>query len=436
MAEPGKEARRTLGIAVLGLGHVGAAMAACLLEAGHRVLAVDPDATRAARVARGQAPVHEPGVAERLARGLAAGRLAVAGRLEELAGLDLVLVCVGTPPHAGGGLALGEVETASRTLGRLLRRRAPDLPPLLLAYRSTLPPGTMEETVLPLLETESGAPPGSSWEAVYHPEFLREGSAVADQLAPSRIVLGERRPGAGRRLEGLHDGLDAPLFETSFAEAETLKLVDNGFHALKVAFANEIGRLCVAGGVDPQAVMRLLLADRRLNLSAAYLRPGAPFGGACLPKDLGSLLALGQTRGLELPLMAGVLASNDAHLAWLEGRVRALLPPPGPLLLLGLSFKPGTDDLRASPLVRLAGRLLAAGYRLDILDPDLDPEGAPERAAGLAAPLRACLRADLEAAAGPWRLALIGKPLPALVDRLPADLPRLDLHRLGGTAGA
>lgn len=432
MAEPGRMAAgRVSGIAVLGLGHVGATMAACLLEAGHRVVAVEPDPARAGLVARGTAPVAEPGVGERLAAGMAAGRLEVVRRLAGLGGIGLVLVCVGTPPRPDGSLDLRDVQAASRDLGRLLRDRAADLPPLLLAYRSTLPPGSMEGVVLPLVEQESLRPPGSVWEAVYHPEFLREGSAVADHLAPSRIVLGERVPGAARRLDGLLGGIDAPLFEVGFAEAETLKLADNGFHALKVAFANEIGRLCASGGVDPQRVMALLLADRRLNLSAAYLRPGAPFGGACLAKDLGSLLASGRARGLDLPLLAGVLASNDAHLDWLEARVRGRVAPPARLLLLGLSFKPGTGDLRSSPLVLLAGRLLAAGYRLDILDPELDPDPG----AGLAGPLRELLLPGFDPAAGPWDLVLVGKPLPEILARLPEGAARLDLHRLGGEAG-
>jgi len=184
--------------------------------------------------------------------------------------------------------------------------------------------------------------------------ILRESTAVKDYFSPPKIVVGERVPGITRRLLGIYDRLDAPFFEVPFGVAEMVKFVDNSFHALKVAFANEIGRIALAKGVDPEAVAEIFLADTKLNVSPAYLRPGGPFGGSCLPKDLGAMLALARDAGVPVPVLAGTKESNAVHLAWLGQEVQARVAPPGPVLLIGLSFKAGTDDLRNSPLLELA----------------------------------------------------------------------------------
>jgi GDP-mannose 6-dehydrogenase len=292
----------------------------------------------------------------------------------------------------------------------------------------------MERLVLPTLEDAAGAPPGGTYEVAFNPEFLRESTALRDYFAPPKIVVGERARGATQRLRGIYDGIDAPWFEVPFRVAESVKLIDNGFHALKVAFANEIGRICLGTGVDPQAVMDIFLADTKLNLSPAYLRPGGAYGGSCLPKDLGALIALAAEAGVAAPLLDGVRRSNTAHLAHLAAMVRHRLAPPGPVLLIGLSFKPGTDDLRNSPLVELAESLAGAGYALLIHDPDVEPRqlvGANlARAAEHRGNVLEHLTADLAAAAGAARLAVLGKALPGVRERLPAGLPVLDLTRL------
>jgi GDP-mannose 6-dehydrogenase len=292
----------------------------------------------------------------------------------------------------------------------------------------------MERLVLPTLEDAAGMPPGSRYEVAFNPEFLRESTALRDYYAPPKIVVGERARGLTRRLLGIYDGIDAPWFEVPFGVAESVKLVDNAFHALKVAFGNEIGRICLGQGVDPQAVMDVVLADTKLNLSPAYLRPGGAYGGSCLPKDLGALIALAEEGGVAAPLLDGVRRSNGAHLAHLAAMVRHRLAPPGPVLLIGLSFKPGTDDLRNSPLVELALTLTAAGYALVIHDPDVEPRqlvGANlARAAEHRDAVLGHLTADLEGAAAAARLAVLGKALPGVRARLPAGLPLLDLTRL------
>lgn len=427
-------AARPLRIAVLGLGYVGTTTAACLLRDGHEVVGIDVNPDKLDVFGRGRSPVVEPEVGPLLAAGHAAGRLHAAMRIDPwLETLDMALVCVAVPSRADGKLDLAHLLDVTRQLGGAVARRRAGAP-LLLVFRSTVLPGTMEELVLPLLEAGAGAPPGGTYEVAFNPEFLREATAVRDYDAPPRIVIGERAPGLTRRLLGIYDRIAAPLLEVPFQIAETAKLVDNGFHALKVAFANEIGRVCLSRGIDPQAVMDVFLADTKLNLSPAYLRPGGAYGGSCLPKDLAALIALATEQGVAAPLLDGVRRSNAAHLAHLVATVRRRLPPPGPVLLLGLSFKPGTDDLRNSPLIDLAEALVGAGYRLAVHDPDIDPArllGANlARAAEHRGTVLSRLTADLAAAAAAARLAVLGKPLPGIRERLPEGLPLLDLSRL------
>jgi GDP-mannose 6-dehydrogenase len=429
-------ASRPLAIAIFGLGYVGVTTAACLLRDGHRITGVDVNPEKVALIGQGRSPVVEPEVEESLQAGHGQGRLtSTLGIGPWLDGIDLALVCVGTPSRAGGRLDLAHLLEVTRQLGTALRARRAARP-LLLVFRSTLPPGTMQSLVLPTLEATSGRAAGDGFEVACNPEFLRESTAVRDYFSPPKIVIGERAPGLTRRLLGIYDGLEAPVFEVPFRVAEAVKFVDNSFHALKVAFANEIGRICQAQGIDPQAVTDVFLADTKLNISAAYLRPGGPYGGSCLPKDLGAMIALAREHGVAAPLLEGVRASNAAHLDHLVRLVRETVPPPGPVLQLGLSFKPGTDDLRNSPLVDLAAALLKAGYELVIFDPDVDPVRLLGANFALAAEHRGTLLGrltrDLDGALAEVRLVVVGKPLRAAVARIPADKRRLDATRLEG----
>ena len=360
-------------IVVLGLGHVGATVAACLADRGHVVVGVDRSRAKATAIAAGIPPVREPGLEPLLRKGLAAGRLTTAcNPADPCVDADLALVCVGTPPGADGTLSSASVLRVASQLAAAARRRSPDQPPLLCVFRSTVMPGTMEHLVLPAMTGAAGEPPGRRYEVAFNPEFMRESVAIADFARPPKIVIGERFPGASGRLRGLYDDLDAPLFEVSFALAELIKLVDNGFHALKVAFANEVGRIAAITGVDALRLMQMVVADTKLNISPAYLAPGAPFGGSCLVKDLAALGAIARQHQVELPVLANVLASNAAHRAALLAKVGAVASPPARLLLCGLTFKPGTDDLRESPMVHLARDLIALGYRVALHDPDLE----------------------------------------------------------------
>jgi GDP-mannose 6-dehydrogenase len=425
-----------LHIAIMGLGYVGATTAACLSKDGHHVYGIDISPAKVEMIGAGRSPVVEPGVAELLAAGVAAGRLSSGPSLAPwLDRLDLVMICVGTPSRADGKLDMVHLLEVARQLGRQLEdRRA--AAPLLLVFRSTMAPGTMQRLVLPTLEAAAGEAPGRRYEVAFNPEFLRESTAVKDYYAPPKIVVGERHPGASQRLKGIYDGLAAPFFEVAFAEAEMVKFVDNSFHALKVAFANEIGRIALAKGIDPQAVADMFLADTKLNVSPAYLRPGGPFGGSCLPKDLGAMLALARESGVQAPVLAGTRESNAVHGAWLAQAVQARLAPPGPVLLMGLSFKAGTDDLRNSPLLELAEALLDAGYDLRVFDPDLDPERLVGVNFALAAEhqevLRSCLTRDLANAVEGALLVIQGKPMALPEGAVPDGVPYLDITRLAG----
>lgn len=422
----------------MGLGYVGATTAACLLRDGHHVYGIDVNPEKVAMVGRGRSPVVESGVEALLQDGLAAGRLSSGVSIEPwLDRLDLVLICVGTPARADGKLETVYLLEVTRQLGRQIRQRPREAAaPLLLVFRSTMAPGTMERLVLPTLENAAGEAPGDRYEVAFNPEFLRESTAVEDYYAPPKIVVGERFAGASGRLKGIYDKLDAPFFEVGFAAAEMVKFVDNCFHALKVTFANEIGRVAIAKGVDPGLVAEMFLADTKLNVSPAYLRPGGPFGGSCLPKDLSAMLAVAREAGVQVPVLGGARESNAVHAAWLAQAIQARQAPPGPVLLMGLSFKAGTDDLRNSPLLALAEALLEAGYDLRVFDPDLDPERLVGVNFALAAEhqevLRACLTRDLTAAAAGVELVAIGKPMAAHLAALPAGLSRLDITRLEG----
>jgi GDP-mannose 6-dehydrogenase len=227
-------------------------------------------------------------------------------------------------------------------------------------------PGTCEGLLVPALERASGKRAGVDFGVCINPEYLREGTSVRDFESPPKTVVGESDPRSGDVVMGLYEGMPGPRFRVSIAVAEMSKYVDNSFHALKVAFGNEIGAVCRAAGLDSHQVMDVFLADTKLNVSPAYLRPGFAFGGSCLPKDLRALVHIARTHNVDVPLLAHVIPANEAHLQ----RAVDLVVACGRrrVALMGLSFKAGTDDLRESPLVELAERLIGKGYDLRIYD--------------------------------------------------------------------
>jgi GDP-mannose 6-dehydrogenase len=352
-------------IAMFGLGYVGCVSAACLARRGHNVLGVDVNPRKVDMVNGGLAPVVEPGLAELIEEQAASGRLsATVDHTGAIRAADVSIVCVGTPSASNGRPNLDALERVAGSIGEALsgsERR------LTVVVRSTVAPGTTEELVIPRIERSSGLRAGSDFGVVVNPEFLREGSAIDDFDGPAKTVIGELDSASGDVVAALYEGLPAPLFRVPLRVAEMAKYVDNAFHAVKIAFANEIGVLCRSSGIDSHELMPSFLADRKLNISEAYLRPGFAFGGSCLPKDLRALMYAARRADLNLPLLESVLPSNDRHIARTVDVVLSLGRLP--VGILGLAFKPGIDDLRESPLVELAEWLIGKGYDLRIYDP-------------------------------------------------------------------
>ena len=348
-------------LAVLGLGYVGAVTAAGLAHLGHRVVGVDKDPHKVEALRRGQAPFYESGLEEIIQATVGDGRLTASLALEEgLREAEAALICVGTPSERSGDLGLGQLHQVCEELAAQVRQQRRRL---VVAVRSTVFPGTCESiagSVFRGLEEVA---------LVSNPEFLREGSAVKDFLEPSLVVVGGSDPEAARRVAELYAPLGVEACLVSLRTAEMIKYACNAFHAVKVAFANEIGTLAGQMGVSGAEVMATLCRDTRLNLSAAYLKPGFAFGGSCLPKDLRALVFRATRLDLELPLLKSVLPSNQSHL----GRaIQAALDLPAQRLgVFGLAFKENTDDLRESPVVTLIEQLLGKGRELRIFDPHI-----------------------------------------------------------------
>ena len=421
-------------IVVFGLGYVGATVTACLLRDGHTIVGVDVSPDKVAKIESGVSPVSEPGLDELLAAGRDAGRLSAGADVgRHLDDADIAMVCVGTPSLPSGGLDLTQVSAVSAELAKALKTRDADREPLIVAYRSTMYPGAIEEIVLPVLIDAAGESPGTRFEAVLNPEFLRESTAIEDYYAPSRVVVGEREPGVTRRMLGVYDHIDAPFFELPYRTAEMVKLSDNGFHALKVVFANEIGRLALEFDVDPEPLIDVFLSDTKLNISPYYLRPGGAFGGSCLPKDVRAISVLAGIRGVELPVMSNVINSNEAHKRYLADRVMRHLEPGGSVLLIGLTFKAETDDLRESPLIDLAEALVGKGYDLKIYDPDLKNRelvGANLAYVQQRLPHLSRLLVEDVGAAGDVSLVVVGKGVDIDRDSLGKQVPVVDIDRL------
>ena len=354
-------------ISVIGLGYVGAVSAACLARRGHDVTGVDVNPRKVAQVNDGEAPVLEPGLPEAIAEAARAGRLrATTDTAAAVRTTDVSLVCVGTPSGSQGSLDLAAIERCCADIGQALRDKEGRHT---VVVRSTVLPGTTEQTVIPALERSSGLKAGSDFGVAVNPEYLREGSGVADFDSPEKTVIGELDAASGDPIAGIYEDTGGRIFRVPIRVAEAAKYVDNAFHALKVGFANEVGALSVEFGIDSHELMEIFKSDRKLNISEAYLTPGFCFGGSCLPKDLRALVHRAKGSHVEVPILESVLQSNEAHFR----RTYELLTANGRrrVGLFGLAFKPGTDELRESPFVELAERLIGKGYDLRIYDPSI-----------------------------------------------------------------
>src|SRR5438309_3393223 len=351
-------------ISVFGLGYVGTVTAACFAHKGNQVLGVDLSRSKVEALDAGQSPIVEPRVTELIAECNRACRLHATSDAE-VAGLktEISFLCVGTPSLRNGKLDLGHIEPVCREIGRALQKKNSFH---LVVLRSTVLPGTAETIVVPTLEKASAKKMGKDFGVCVNPEFMREGTAVSDFLEPSMTIIGAEDAAHSSMLRELYAWVPGRIFETSFRSAEMAKYVCNAWHAVKVAFANEVGTLAKELGVDAEAVTEIFTADNKLNISPTYLKPGFAFGGSCLPKDVRAMNYRAKELDLDLPLFQAIMPSNHEHL---ERAVEMVLATgKKKVALLGLSFKAATDDLRESPQVQLAKRLLGEGRELKIWD--------------------------------------------------------------------
>ena len=355
-------------VSVFGLGYVGTVSAVCLAYSGHQVTGVDVNPVKVDQIHRGESPLVEPGLNKLIQEVVASGHLVVTTDSDAaVKDSQVSLICVGTPSNDNGSLDIRSVKKVSGEIGRVLATKDHYH---VVAVRSTVVPGTVEETVIPLLEETSGKTAGRDFGVCVNPEFLREGSAVEDFFHPSHIVIGAIDQCSGDTLASMYSHLDAPVVRTPIATAEMVKYANNSFHALKITFADQIGNLCKAHGIDGREIMDILCRDRQLNISATYLHPGFAFGGSCLPKDLRALLYQAKERDVDSPLLGAILPSNQQQI---ERGIR-MIEATGKkrVAVLGLSFKAGTDDVRESPVVPLIERLVGRGYEVHIYDDKME----------------------------------------------------------------
>jgi GDP-mannose 6-dehydrogenase len=353
-----------LKVSVFGLGYVGAVSCACLADRGHDVIGVDIHPAKVDMVLRGESPVVEEGIEELMAAGVAAGRLRATLDLGlAIAESEVSLISVATPSNADYTPDLTAVDKVITAIGQAIAKK-PGHHTIVL--RSTVPPGTTEERIQPLLEAAAGRKVGDRLSLVFNPEFLREGSSVKDFYQPPQTVIGSLDEAGYVVMEQMYAGLPGAFVRTTCRVAESVKYLCNVFHALKIVFANETGSVLKACGLDSREVLKIFCQDTQLNISAAYMRPGFAFGGSCLPKEVKGFITLAQMHNVAIPSMAGLLNSNGAHI----DRAYDLIARDGrrKVALFGLAFKPGTDDMRDSPLVALAEKLMGKGFDIAIYD--------------------------------------------------------------------
>jgi GDP-mannose 6-dehydrogenase len=355
-------------ISIFGLGYVGAVSAACLAADGHEVIGVDPNPTKVDLINSGKTPIIEAKIGEMISTAVEQSRLRATTKAEDaIANSDVSIVCVGTPSQLNGNLDLSYVRRVCEEIGAALRAKSSFH---LVVIRSTMLPGSMRGVVIPALVQASGKDVGRDLGICGNPEFLREGTAVYDYYNPPKTVIGEAYPGAGDILAELYSKMSAPMIRTSIDAAEMVKYADNAWHALKVSFANEIGNICKATGIDGHQVMEIFCQDTKLNLSPYYLKPGFAFGGSCLPKDVRALTYKAKSLDLDLPVMNAILPSNERQIK----KAIDMIVNKGnrKVGVLGFAFKSGTDDLRESPMVDVIEHLIGKGFDLRLYDKNVN----------------------------------------------------------------
>lgn len=357
-------------ISIVGLGYVGAVSTACLSSLGHQVIGVDIDPVKVASIAAGKSPIHEKDLERLLTDGLQNGLVSATDDLEQaVVDTDVTFVSVGTPTAADGGCDHSYIDAAARAIGAGLRRKDTFH---VVVMRCSIPPGVTMGFMAPIIEEVSGKTLGEDFGVCFNPEFLREGVAVDDFYAPPKTVIGANDDRSASILSRIYDAVDDAPIVTSVETAEMVKYVDNVWHAAKVCFANEVGRLCKPLGVDSHAVMDVFVQDTKLNLSPYYLKPGFAFGGSCLPKEVRAVAHIARQQGVDLPMIESLGVSNAAHIE--EAVEMARATGAKRVGILGLAFKQGTDDLRESPILEVIAALREDGVDVTIHDPAITPQ--------------------------------------------------------------
>jgi GDP-mannose 6-dehydrogenase len=400
-------------VTMIGMGYVGAVSSAALASQGCHVIGVEVQQAKLKMLQSGQSPVFEPGLQELVAQMHACGKLDATDDLPAaVKASDIIMIAVGTPSDRHGKVNLDAITRVTEQLALAMHF---ETKPRVVMIRSTVPPGTIASLIAPKLKAVC-----PNVAVCHHPEFLREGSAIKDWHKPPMIVWGADDPSdrvaVDQAMHTIYHGIDAPHLPLGSRESELMKYACNIYHAIKIDFANEIGALASAMGADPAAVMQAFCHDTKLNISPAYLKPGFAFGGSCLPKDTRAMMGKGREFGIDLPLISSVIGSNQAQLK--RGVDQVLAQGRQRTLLLGLTFKPGTDDLRESPMVDLAEQLLGKGMPLAIYDPDLVPEKLIGANAAFVAEhlphLKMLLRDDLEHALADAQVVVLTKSIQSL----------------------
>ncbi|MEN3334110.1 MAG: GDP-mannose 6-dehydrogenase [Blastocatellia bacterium] len=420
-------------ISIFGLGYVGCVSAACFARDGHEVIGVDVSPVKVEIINSGRSPIVEPGVDDLIHHAVEAGHLkATMNAAEAVQSSDISLICVGTPSHHNGSLDLTYIKRACQQIGEAIATKPRYH---IVVARSTMLPGTIEQTVIPTLEVYSGKRAGRDFGVAINPEFLREGTSIADFDRPPFTLVGADDEDAAAPLRRLYTGVAAPQITIGIREAEMVKYACNAFHAVKITFANEIGNLCKAMGVDSHRVMEAFCQDTKLNLSPYYLKPGFAFGGSCLPKDLRAISHKAKELDVDVVMLDSILSSNRRQVERAVDMV--LATGRKQIAVLGLSFKSGTDDLRESPMVALIETLLGKGMRLTIYDRDVELArlfGANKEYIDSGIPhISQLLRANLDEVIEQAEVIIIGKKedeFRRLADKLNNGRVIIDLVRL------
>lgn len=420
-------------LSVFGLGYVGCVSAACFADDGNDVIGVDVNPTKVEIINAGKSPIVEEGISDLMGKVVKSGHLRATTDSERaIRDSDLSLVCVGTPSNQNGSLHLRHVEQVCREIGSVLKTKEQRH---IVVIRSTMLPGTVENTVVPALEETSGKKAVRDFGICINPEFLREGSSLKDFHAPPFTLIGADDEETIAALRGLYAKINAPVFVTPLKTAEMVKYVCNCFHALKVSFANEIGNICKALQIDSHEVMHVFCQDTKLNLSPYYLKPGFAFGGSCLPKDLRAINYKAKELDVEVPVLSAILPSNRLQIE----RAVALITGSGKkrVGVLGFSFKAGTDDLRESPMVTLIETLIGKGFELAIYDRDVSLArlvGANKEYIEREIPhISKLMRDTIDAVLSDCEIVIIGnqaEEFRGVADRLRMDQHLIDLVRL------